>query len=489
MRSEEHIKTKMDRLSDHLRQKESLVPIVLTRIENEAVMPTKHTRLARFRFNFAVAAAASVLIGIVVVWLRPSTLGSGIAYAEVCQAIQNIQSAIVDFEHPDRPHHNRRVLYRRDTNKVRVEYPNGFAWVSDGPQGRCLVLDEHKKTAQVVPGFREEFSAAEHLDEMASLDRDAVEPVGQRTVDGRILIGFRVMQRKTDPKKGMRDTIWVDLETRLPAIREYTRPATKLEKPSTFRQFYTFNEPLAPELFSMTPPDGYRLVSSDAPGIASMPKPALPAAGLPAGPTLKPRVGIGEVTFGMSVEQIVKVLGKADQISYTRSHTPEESRLIDEAYRKASYLDKFEGQRLIDETRDKVSAAAQQRDPDAARMEYYHLGIELDVSLEEGFVGGFCWDHGHGDSYPFTGQTTEGIGIGSTLGEIEEAYGEADGAFVRKVRNILKGFGGAVWGQADEGAKRKRDEFGIWYESRGLHFMISQGKTRYIVFNRGHEEK
>ena len=35
------------------------------------------------------------------------------------------------------------------------------------------------------------------------------------------------------------------------------------------------------------------------------------------------------------VEQIVEVLGKADRISYTRSYTAEESRLLHEADRKA----------------------------------------------------------------------------------------------------------------------------------------------------------
>ncbi|NQT17161.1 MAG: hypothetical protein HQ582_30690 [Planctomycetes bacterium] len=488
MRSEEHIKSQMSRLSDYLRQEESLIPAAMERLESEAVIPEKNTMSGRIRFRLAATAAAFVLMGIVAVWMYPSSLGAGMAYAEVRQAIRSIESAIVDFQYPARPHENRRVLYRRDTNICRVELPNGIAWVSDPQQGRCLELDENDKTAQVVPGLLEEFSAAEHLDEMASLARDAVEPLGERTVDGRKLIGFRVRRHGEDGKEGFRDTIWVDPTTRLPAIRECTRAATKLVKESSYRRIYTFNQTLAPELFSMTPPDGYRLLSSDAPGILGSPKPALPPEGLPPGPTLKPRIGIGEVTFGMTVEQIVEVLGKADRIGYTRSPTPEESRLIDEAHRKARRLDKFEGQHLIDETQIKVSATVQQREPDATRMKYDSLGIELIVSVEEGLTGGFCRPLQH-NNYPYTGETTEGIGLGSTLADIEEVYGEPDGAFARKVRNILRGLRDAVWGQPEGEGNRKSDSFGLWYESRGLHFMISEGKVRYIVFNRGHEEE
>jgi hypothetical protein len=216
-----------------------------------------------------------------------------------------------------------------------------------------------------------------------------------------------------------------------------------------------------------------------------LPKPELPAEELPPGPTLKPRIGIGEVTFGMTAEQIVETLGKADRISNTWSHTPEESRLIDEAHRKARKLDEFERHRLIDEAEAKVADSVRQREPDATRMEYDHLGIELDVSNREGLVGGFCWPHGHGDNYPYSGTTTEGIGLGSTMAEIEKAYGPPDGALVRKVRNILKGLRDAVWEQSDGQGNRKRDSFGIWYESRGLHFMLFKDRVRYIVFNRG----
>jgi hypothetical protein len=488
MKSEEYIETQMGRLSDYFRQEDSLVPPVLERLENEAVMPEESTMSARIRFRLAATAAAFLLIGIVAFWMRPSGLGPGMAYAEVRRAMRNIKSAIVDCQHPSRPHQNRRVLYRRDANKLRVEYPNGVAWVSDAQQGRCLMLDENDETAQVVPGLLEEFSAAEHLDEMESLARDAVEPLGERTVDGRRLIGFRVKQRKSDGNREYRDTIWVDPATRLPAIRESTRTATKLVKESSCRQIYTFNQPLAPELFSTTPPDGYRLVDSDESTIGDLPKVALPAEGLPPGPTIKPGVGIGEVTFGMTVEQIVEVLGKADRISHTTSYTSEESRLIDEAHRKARRLDKFEGQHLIDETLAKVWTSVQQREPDSARMEYDSLGIELEISIEEGLVGGFCWSHGD-DNYPYTGKTTEGIGIGSTLEDIEEAYGKEDGAFARKVRNVLKELRDAVWGQPDGERSRKSRDYGRWYESLGLHFTITDGMVRYIVFNRGHEEK
>lgn len=488
MRSEEHVKSQLARLSDYLRQEGSLVPAVLEQIENEAVIPEKSTMPGRICFRLAVTAAAFVLIGIVVVWMCLSSLGSGMAYAEVRQAIRNVESVIIDIEFPDQPHRSYRTFFRRDTDVYRNEYPNGVTFLYDANQGRRLDLNDDDKTAQFVPDLLEEFSAAEYLDEMANLARDAVEPIGERLVDGRRLIGFRVGKRQADGKEGVGDTIWVDPDTRLPAIREYARAATELKRGSSHRTIYTFNQPLAPELFRMSPPDGYRLVDSDAPPVARLPKPALPADGLPPGPTLKAGVGIGEVTFGMTVEQIVEVLGKADRISNTWKFTPEEDRLMKEAHRKARRLDKFEGQRLIDETEAKVCAMAQQREPDSRRMKYNGLGIELAVSVEEGLTGGFCWPHRHGN-FPYTGRTTEGIRIGSTLAEIEEAYGMPDGAFARKIRNILKGLRDAVWGQPDGEGNRKSDSFGLWYESRGLHFMISEGKVRYIVFNRGHEEK
>ena len=135
MRSEEHIKSKMSHLSDYLRQQDSLVPAVLERLESEVVMAEKKPVFGGIRLRLAVTVAAFVLLGFLAIWMRPFGLEVGLAYADVGQAIRNIESAIVDFEHFPRPHNNRRVLFRRDTDIARIEYPNGVTYVEDTQQG------------------------------------------------------------------------------------------------------------------------------------------------------------------------------------------------------------------------------------------------------------------------------------------------------------------------------------------------------------------
>lgn len=113
--------------------------------------------------------------------------------------------------------------------------------------------------------------------------REAIR-LARRQKDSESVIGRREPVDEQSPDAALNGhemaISWIN---RLPAIREYARAATKLEKGSSLRQTYTFNPPIASALFDMTPPKDYRLVSSEEATIGPLPKPELPAKGLPPG--------------------------------------------------------------------------------------------------------------------------------------------------------------------------------------------------------------
>ena len=122
---------------------------------------------------------------------------------------------------------------------------------------------------------------------------------------------------------------------------------------------------------------------------------------------IKPTVGIGKVTFGMPSREVHRVLGKPDR-----------------------------------DTENFIS----------------YDGLGLSIYIFKGLVKGITCRgvSGDPDVKPCKARTSKGIGIGSTRGQITEAYGEP----TSDERNILK------------------------YESIGATFMVSEdGVTETMLFN------
>jgi outer membrane lipoprotein-sorting protein len=374
------------------------------------------------RYATGLTALAALILALLFC-LRPTGLGNGLAYGEVQKAVRQVKTVILDWHHPKTPHRDFREFHSRDTNRVRFEYPNGFVRISDGKEGKVLALNPQSKTAVLMHGSRGDSSLGELMDDLLHMEQEATRPLGERRIDGRKLVGFELKPVEYQPPDTRR-TVWVDPQTRLPMRAECVPLDPENPRTASLHAIVSlrFDEPLEPELFSLTPPSGYTL-SETAP--LEMPTPPPPDDEESAAPVIKPQVGIGTARFGMTRDEVIAALGEPQDISKYWHPTPEQNRVVEEAMKKAreENLDPFEQQRLLNEAYSKFDPT--KRKPGGVRLKYGDRGFILSVANDGGFKGIQCYAH-HPGMRPFTGKTAEGIGIGATAEEIERTYGPPD---------------------------------------------------------------
>ncbi len=406
--------------------------------------------------RYATALVAAVaLLAAVIAWLRPADFRATLAFADVQEAVRQVETVIADVHHPQCPHQDFRLFLRRQSNRVRMEWSNGFVMIRDGKEGKALALNPESKTAMLTRGPADAASFGELFNKLLNIEQDAAKRLGEQTFDGRKLVGFELRPLESQ-RSDMKHRVWVDPQTRLPVRNEYVpldpdNPRTaSLHKIATF----TFNRPLDESLFSMEPPDGYTL-SGAAP--FEMPSPPPPEEPALASPVISPGAGIGEARFGMSAEEVMKVLGKPQRIQEYRRLKPEEERAIQEVLKKAEEenLDESQKNRLLNEARKKSYPTT--REPDGVRLEYSDRGFVLNVERDRGVLGVECYAW-HPGMRPFSGKTDRGIGMGASIEEIEKAYGPPD-----------------VKREAEAGACF------LLYRRLGLDFQTVGGKVSFIT--------
>lgn len=386
----------------------------------------------------AALGGAVVLFAAFAIWFRPVGMGTSIAFADVQQAIRRIETAIVVSEHPERPFWNHRILYRRDSDLVRKEWQNGVVYINDG-RGKQLALNPRDKTAQLCVGNYSDSSSRDYLDDLANVQHDSIHELGERTFDGQTLVGFALKPHGALAHLGLLTReIWVDPKTRLPVREECiaTDPDDLVSAIWRSTTFYTFNEPVDESLFQMTPPEGYTTLEGHhwhrtmSPPVAELPDdPNL------ASPEIDPQRGIGPARFGMTAKEVVRVLGRPDEMNYGLEFSPEDKRryekMRDELFKKTSQevkeknLDAFGEDRLRQEMIKKLNSEFRPTGVSGVHIDYQARGFSLIVDQEKGLRAIFCLA-GNNAIGDFTGKTSKGIGMGSTLAETEKAYGPAD---------------------------------------------------------------
>jgi hypothetical protein len=197
------------------------------------------------------------------------------------------------------------------------------------------------------------------------------------TIDGRKANVFRC-EPPEEVRKQARGhcepmKVWVDPETKLPIRMEPFAQDGK-PRPEGVMHDFVFDQPLDPALFSFDPPEGYAVTTQ---GIANLqPPPDKPEL---LSPEVKPGEGLGPVKFGMSKEEIVKILGKPDIEEPTSLGYPSRGYAFGVSPKRGLILVQFFSQ---------IACGFKTRD--------------------------------------FAGKTKEGIGIGSSLKDLEIAFGKAD---------------------------------------------------------------
>ena len=241
-----------------------------------------------------------------------------------------------------------------------------------------MVLDTKSKSGYYMPRQRMTSALLDFYGMFRELGAAASTPI-KEYVDkaGRRFPGF---SGKTALKIGgpiwkVEAKVWSDPKTKLPVRLEIQ--TTEGGGWALLINQIEFDVPLDDAIFAMTIPEEYTIVGLS-PDQLKPPPSKQEAAKL----TIVPTVGIGEVKFGMSREQIVAVLGE-----------PEST--IGEMY--LGYPSK--GLQLV----------LVGREPDKLGMIIANPMGALSLTRNE-----------------FPGQTDKGIGMGSTFQEVRDAYGEPD---------------------------------------------------------------
>lgn len=131
-------------------------------------------------------------------------------------------------------------------------------------QGRCMLLMPSQKQAQVIDlgdvGNTKAFSEAHPRMNMVEELREAIagaeEELGEKVIDGRQAVGFRVGMPA--PAQHMDRVVWADAET-----GDILRIEFATANVAIAMSEFTFNEEYDDSLFSVEPPEGYAVTRTE----------------------------------------------------------------------------------------------------------------------------------------------------------------------------------------------------------------------------------
>lgn len=203
-----------------------------------------------------IAVAAIVVIGLVGVFslLMGRNNGSGVVFGDVISRIEKVQSMSLDANltvpgKPNREYHN-------DVSgaKYRKTSSNGTIQIANGIQGKMISLNSKDKTA-FIRSFKPEGNRP--IDFLLNLigewREEKTEDLGEKTLDGKKVVGFRT--QKIDGAQRKRQTdVWVDTTSGWPVLIEMLYPE---QGARLIMKNFVWNPDLDEKLFDMTPPPGY----------------------------------------------------------------------------------------------------------------------------------------------------------------------------------------------------------------------------------------
>ncbi len=213
--------------------------------------------------KMAVAACVFLALGLGIFWIL-SQSGPKLAFADVADAFQNIETAICKFtevlpEVPDAPGEVNIVtgnIMFLAPSRERIEM-EGHVCIVDCQEGKILSWGPSTNKTAIWQNIPKKYRSRLNtflelrktvLDAQRGQEDVKVEPLGRKTIDGRTVIGFLLRQDLADTK------IWADPKTALPVRVEVTvrEPALHI----VMTDFETGME-LDESLFSLEAPKGY----------------------------------------------------------------------------------------------------------------------------------------------------------------------------------------------------------------------------------------
>jgi outer membrane lipoprotein-sorting protein len=323
-----------------------------------------------------VAAAVLLVAGVGgLIWWMSSAAGAGLAFADVQAQMRKSQTVTFKWVHERKgqPSSSDRVWIKAPS-LIRVESADGKIVITDYAERKSLLLDPGERKAKLIQGLG--LDAPNIYQLLRDVPKDAIKPLPEREIDGRQFPGFLV--RIGFGKDRHEASVWIDRQTRLPVRIEISGKDSKGQEVREITEELVFDRALDATLFGLAAPAGYTVQTE---GIAKLP--ASPKDQDVAAPIVTPKVGIGPARFGMSKDEVIRVLGQPDAI-------PAEGR--------------------------------------GMMLQYFSRGYSLMVSPQRGLAVITCVSQ---KTFlvkvrDFRGKTPDGIGMGASAKDIEKAYGKPD---------------------------------------------------------------
>ncbi len=206
----------------------------------------------------SVCAAVVVALTALFVWMNLRGSRRSVVFADVVTNLQAVQSLSVDaiLRRPESPE----VRFHSDAAgaRYRKTSSDGLIQIADGSQGKMLVLHPEGKTARIRSyevAAKETRPVDFLLGRVESWRDQAVEDMGEKHLDGRLVVGFRARTADEAQRERQID-VWVDPETQLPVRIEMHYQDDGV---SLVIHNFAWNPALDESLFSLDPPEGYEL--------------------------------------------------------------------------------------------------------------------------------------------------------------------------------------------------------------------------------------
>ncbi|MBN2578000.1 MAG: hypothetical protein JXB10_03335 [Pirellulales bacterium] len=340
-----------------------------------SVTQTAWNRRKRMFSRFtAIVAGSAALVALIIV-LSFSSSPTQVAFAQVIQNVQKTQSLSMTINREGFPKIFEQRMIILPNGMMRTDFVDKYL-VYNLKTRKLMMVNKKSKTAQIIEGFVPPYPAKFNLYEMFRniVQKDNAQRLPEEVIDGRKAAVFMVEYKMPPTDEKVSIKVWVDPQTELPFRMEITGEVAKGKENKSVMSDMTFDQPVDPALFSFTPPEGYSVKTTGTAHLPEAPKePELSA------PEIIPGVGLGPVRFGMSREEIEKHFGKPDRYEANKSC-----------------------------------------------MIYHSRGFVLFVNPRRGLVNIHCLSQTRTmvKVRPFAGKTKEGIGIGSSLEDIEKAFGK-----------------------------------------------------------------
>ncbi|UCF16586.1 MAG: hypothetical protein JSW59_03820 [Phycisphaerales bacterium] len=136
---------------------------------------------------------------------------------------------------------------------------NGKIWIVDTNKSKALILNTVKKTGKIYPADKEMLDVYNTFRNFRERVEFSVDEIGSRQIGDRQAIGFKL--NKANEHRQI--IVWADAETKLPILMEETYENAKGQAMRHIITDIVFDAELDGSLFSLKPPQGYKLEKFD----------------------------------------------------------------------------------------------------------------------------------------------------------------------------------------------------------------------------------